>query len=97
LEENKIKSNKIEEIEEERVEFNTHTHTKKRILDIGCGSRGRHNFLEGKNIVHIDIDGSADADVLMDANHLGFKQESFDFDEWVRIWSKRTRLGIPRR
>lgn len=51
---------------------------KMKILDIGCGSRARHNYLEGPNIIHVDIDKTAEADVFMDISHLGFKPKSFD-------------------
>ena len=48
------------------------------VLDVGCGSKGKGNYLEGDHIIHVDIDKDADADVLMDVFHLGFQSNCFD-------------------
>lgn len=47
-------------------------------MDVGCGSKTKHNYLKGNNIIHVDIDKTADADLFMDINLLGFESKSFD-------------------
>ncbi len=49
------------------------------ILDVGCGSPSKyHQFLKGKNVIHIDIDRTAvHLEVQCDAYNLPFRKNIF--------------------